>query len=98
MRDHSMPIASVPTWCAMPAARGEKMVRSQPRSFWSFSCGSTLFTSCSSVMPRSIVAGLARRIGEPGELLVAEREQRRRLGGVVAVDVDDHAVAVPLQN
>ena len=89
MRDHSMPVASVPTWCAMPAARGEKMVRSEPRSFCSFNCGSTLFNSCSSVIPSSL-SGLAHRIGQPGELLVAKREQRLRLGGVVAVDVDDH--------
>jgi hypothetical protein len=32
----------------------------------------------------------AHRVGQPGELLVAEREQRLRLGGVVAVDVNDH--------
>src|SRR5687767_6693096 len=60
-RDHSMPVASVPTWCAMPAARGEKMVRSEPRSFCSLSWGSTLFTRSSSVIPSSAVAGF--RIG-----------------------------------
>ena len=31
-----------PDQCAMPAARGEKMVRSEPRSFCSVICGSTL--------------------------------------------------------
>ena len=30
------------------------------------------------------------RIGEPGELLVAEGQKRLRLGRVMAVDVDDH--------
>ena len=41
-------------------------------------------------MPRSVEAGRARGIGEPGELLVAEGCRARRLGRVVAVDVDDH--------
>jgi hypothetical protein len=27
-------VVSVPTWCAMPAARGEKSVRSTPRFLW----------------------------------------------------------------
>jgi hypothetical protein len=58
IRDHSMPVASVPTWCAMPAARGEKMVRSEPRSFCSFSWGWTLLTRSSSEIPSSFVAGL----------------------------------------
>src|SRR5205085_3473266 len=35
-------------------------------------------------------SGLAHRVGKSGELLVAERKQLLRLGGVVAVDVDDH--------
>jgi hypothetical protein len=34
--------------------------------------------------------GTARRVRQPRELLVAECVQRRRLGGVVAVDVNDH--------
>src|SRR5258706_1557387 len=34
--------------------------------------------------------GLPHRVGEPGELLVAEGEQGLRLGRVVTVDVDDH--------
>src|SRR6185295_9361993 len=33
---------------------------------------------------------LAHVVRKPRELLVAEREQLLRLGGVVAVDVDDH--------
>jgi hypothetical protein len=45
----------------MPAARGEKMVRSLPRSFWNLSCGSTDCRSMSSVMPRSLLVG--RRTG-----------------------------------
>ena len=38
--------------------------------------------------------GLAHRIGEAGELLVAEREEGLRLGRVMAVDVDDHGLSV----
>ena len=89
-RDHSMPVASVPTWCAMPAARGEKMVRSEPRSFCSLSCGSTLLNQLLIRDTKLIGRRLAHGIGKAGELLVAEREQLLRLGGVVAVDVDDH--------
>ena len=89
-RDHTLPVSSVPTWWAMPAARGEKMVRSLPRSFCSLSCGSTLLRSMSSVMPRSFVAG--RRIGSasPASCLSRKVEKRLRLGRVMAVDVDDH--------
>jgi len=78
-----------PDVVAMPEARGEKIVRSLPRSFCIFNCGSTLFRSCSSLMPRSVEEAGARS-REPRELLVAERRQLRRLGRVVAVDVDDH--------
>ncbi len=49
-------------------------------------------------LPQRIVADAevrrrrpAHRIGEPGQLLVAEPVQRLRLGRVVAVNVDDHA-------
>ena len=38
MRDQSWLVSALPTWCAMPAARGEKIVTSVPRSRWSLSC------------------------------------------------------------
>ena len=66
---HSMLIASVPTWCAMPPARGEKMVRSPPRSFWNLSCGWTLLTRTSSLMPRSVEAGLRAESASPASCL-----------------------------
>ena len=53
----------------MPAARGEKMVRSLPRSFWNLSCGCTLFTSASSLMPRSVEAGLRVASARPASCL-----------------------------
>ena len=51
-------------------------------------------SSCSSLTPRSVVVGLARGIGEARKLLVAEGKERRRLGGVMAVNVDDHETAL----
>jgi hypothetical protein len=39
----------------------------------------------------------ARRVGQAGELLVAELLQRRRLGRVVTVNVDDHEPRVARQ-
>src|SRR5207249_974858 len=41
---------------------------------------------------------LARRIGDRRKLPVAEVVQRLRLGGVVAVDVDDHVVVACSRN
>ena len=81
MRDHSMPVASVPTWCAMPAARGEKMVRSEPRSFCSFSCGCTLLTRSSSEIFNSLVAGL--RIGSASPASCLSRNASSGWGSVV---------------
>jgi hypothetical protein len=66
---HSMLIASVPTWCAMPPARGEKTVRSPPRSFWNLSCGATLFTSTSSLMARSRDEGRRAASARPASCL-----------------------------
>ena len=43
-----------------------------PRSFCSFSCGSTDFRSISSVMPSSVAGRPPRRVGEAGELPVAK--------------------------
>jgi hypothetical protein len=34
----------------------------------------------------------ARRLGKPGELPLAKLVERRRLGSVMAVDIDDHEV------
>ena len=36
-------------WCDMPAARGEKMVMSVPRSRWNLSCEATLARISSSL-------------------------------------------------
>ncbi len=62
-------LVSVPTWCAMVGARGEKMVRSLPRSFWSLSCGCTLCTSTSSLTPGSAIAGLRAGSASPASSL-----------------------------
>jgi hypothetical protein len=67
--DHCLLTASVPTWCAMPPARGEKSVRSPPRSLWKLSCGCTLFTSVSSLIPRSVEPGLRAASASPASCL-----------------------------
>src|SRR2546422_11596122 len=46
--------------------------------------------------PQFIRRGFAHEVGEASELLVAEREQRLGLRGVVAVDVDDHVSRLSL--
>ena len=47
--DHSRLVSALPMWCAMPPARGEKIVTFVPRSRWSLSCApSTLSRSWSS--------------------------------------------------
>ncbi len=56
--DHSRLVASVPMWCAMKLARGEKIVRSVPRSRCIFSCAfSRLARISSSAMTSSPRAG-----------------------------------------
>ena len=70
---HCLLIASEPTWCAMPDARGEKMVRSLPRAFWNLSWGSTLLTRTSSLMPRSVEVGLRAESASPASCLSRKR-------------------------
>ena len=56
--DQYLLAGSLPSWCAMPAARGEKIVRSVPRSRCSLSCApSRLSRISSSEMPRSAGIG-----------------------------------------
>ena len=72
MRVHSTLTASLPTWCAMPAARGENTVKSLPRSFCNFSCGATLAMIISSLMFKSasvLAVGLRAASARPASCL-----------------------------
>ena len=78
-------------WCAMPDARGEKIVRSVPRSRCNLSCApSTLARNSSSLILSAAGDGVCDRLLEGGDLLLAEVMQLLRRGGVVAVTIDDH--------
>ncbi len=77
-------------WWPMPAARGEKMVRSVPRSRWMRSWPRSMLPRIwSSVMTgRGGTAGAVA--SPPGDLGGAPGFVLLRRGGVVAVAVDDH--------
>ena len=82
-----------PMWWAMKLARGQKMVRSDPRASsaragYSRSSRGSRRRRCEA--PRR---GHGRRIRDAGDLAVAPRLQRLGRGGVVAVEVDDHAAS-----
>jgi hypothetical protein len=82
-------------WWAIPDARGEKMVRSVPRSRWQ------LELRALDALAYLVVADAQRclgrspgRIVDRGNLLLAILEQPLRLGCVVAVAIDDHGVLI----
>jgi hypothetical protein len=83
-----------PMWWAMKLARGEKMVRSEPRSFIFFSW-LALDRFAQFVVADLQLGNLGHRgrVLDAGDLAVAPLFQRLGRGGVVAVDVDDHGQA-----
>ena len=74
----------------MPAARGEKIVRSLPRSRWKLELRSHRVSQHIIGNAELRSARSARGIGKACKLLVAKLVQRLRLGRVVTVNVDDH--------
>ena len=75
----------------MAEARGEKIVRSVPRSRCSFSCAfSRLSRIWSSLMPVCALEGTSMPRLQPRDLRVAKFLQRAGRRRVVAVTVDDH--------
>src|SRR4026207_336323 len=86
-----------PMWCAMKLARGEKIVRSMPRSCIFFSwLSAMLWRSSSSVVARPAAAGARggrRRVGQARDLAIAPLLELLGGRGVVSVAIDDHGVA-----
>ncbi len=75
-----------PMWCAMKLARGEKIVRSLPRSCIFLSWLLTMDSrSSSSLIFSSLTLGMADGILDAGDLPVAPVLERLRRRGVVAV-------------
>ena len=81
----------------MPAARGEKIVTSVPRSLLQLELRA-LDALADLVVARSSSGrdGSLRRVLERGDLLLAKAVELLRRGRVVAVAVDDHWNAVCL--
>ena len=78
-------------WWPMPEARGEKIVRSVPRSRWSLSCAPSIEARISSSDIFSAGARRQRRLVlDRLGLVLAEAVQVLGLGRVVAVAIDDH--------
>ena len=80
--DHARLVAASPTWCAIPAARGEKIVRSVPRSRCSLSCApSRLSRIWSSLILSALFAGPEPRLSNAA--ICALRQASNSLGAVV---------------
>jgi hypothetical protein len=62
MRAQRMLVASLPAWCSMPAARGEKIVRSMPRSRARFNCDRSIVSRISSSPKTGSASDGARRV------------------------------------
>ena len=89
---HVLLVSKPPMWCAMKLARGEKIVRSAPRSRISFSWFCSMLSRSSSPI-RSSSAGRQGGVLESFDLAVAPVFERLGRGRVMAVAIDDHATS-----
>ena len=81
-RDQSSLVAASPMWCAMPEARGEKIVTSVPRSRWMRSCApSMLARIASSLILGSVSAAV--RAASPNAATCWMRNASSGFGAVV---------------
>ena len=81
---HSCDTAKSPTWWPMPEARGEKIVRSVPRSRCSLSCVPSMLSRISSSDIFSAARdGIARLVLGVGGSVCSLRKRCRSLGSVV---------------
>ena len=89
-RAQATAVAGSSTWWPMADARGEKIVRSWPRSRATRSWLPSIVARISSSLIRGSAGTGSAGSFEPGELGVAELLQRGRRRRVVTVTVDDH--------